>query len=124
MQGGLKTLLLLDVARHSLSLPLGDGKLAPLIARGTLLPARDSRVFATRRDAQDRLQLDLCQGEAPTAVENRRLGEYVVGGLPSAAAGAVQVQATFTVDASGLVSVTARETRSGRPLGVTRNAPA
>ena len=54
---------------------------------------------------------------------NRYLGELQLAGLPAAPAGTVRVAVDFTIDADGLLQVTAREPATGRKAEATLRPP-
>ncbi|HYO57647.1 Hsp70 family protein [Archangium sp.] len=107
-------MLLLDVLSRSLGLRTEGGRFSVLIPRNTTIPARETKVFTTTFDNQTHVDLEVYQGEAPTVDGNRYLGELQLAGLPAAAAGTVRVAVDFTIDADGILQVTAREPATGR----------
>ena len=54
---------------------------------------------------------------------NRYLGELQLAGLTAAPAGAVRVSVDFTIDADGILQVTAREPGTGRKAEATLRPP-
>jgi len=111
--GELEDVVLIDVAPHTIGLRLAGDRMVPLIERSTPLPTRVTKVFATNRDNQDYVEVEVVQGEDPVASLNRLLSRIRLEGLPRGPKGSVRVAVTFAVDANGLLSVTAREKKSG-----------
>ncbi|HEX8826241.1 MAG TPA: Hsp70 family protein [Archangium sp.] len=106
--------LLLDVLSRSLGVRTEGGRFSVLIPRNTTIPARETKVFATTFDHQTHVDIEVYQGEASTVDGNRYLGELQLAGLPAAPGGTVRVAVDFTIDADGILHVTAREPATGR----------
>ena len=106
--------LLLDVIPLSLGIETVGGAVAKVIMRGSMVPARATEMFSTSVDGQTSIRVTVYQGEREMAVDCRKLAEFHLRGIPPMPAGIPQVQVQFLVDASGVLSVSAVERRSGR----------
>ncbi|MBA3451980.1 MAG: Hsp70 family protein [Deltaproteobacteria bacterium] len=62
------------------------------------------------------------QGENELASRNRRLGRFVLGDLKAAPRGSTKVEVNFTMDADGILEITAAEIGTGRAASVTIEA--
>ncbi len=110
---------LLDVTPRDLGIKVGDGKFSVLIPRNSMLPVRTRRMFATSTPDQKFVAIELYQGESSEVAKNRKLGQVVLGDLPPGPAGSVRVELVLTVDVESILSVTARELRTGKEASVT-----
>jgi molecular chaperone DnaK (HSP70) len=106
--------LLLDVTPHSLGIETVGGFCSQLIPRNAPIPAEQTRIFATAQDDQQEVALRVCQGESRTFEENQLLGEVALTGLRRAARGAVRVDVSFKLDASGSLQVEATDSDTGQ----------
>lgn len=105
--------LLLDVIPLSLGIETVGGAVAKLIVRNTTVPARATEMFSTSIDGQTSIKLHVLQGEREMAGDCRSLGVFHLKGIPPMPAGIPQLQVEFLVDASGVLTVSAVERRSG-----------
>ena len=117
-----KSLLLLDVTPLSLGIGTVGGHFARLIERNTTVPVRKQHVFTTTRDGQSAVKIRVLQGESETAAENDLLGEFVLSGIRPAPKGEPSIEVSFDIDANGIVSVSARDTDTGKEQSITVNA--
>jgi molecular chaperone DnaK len=110
---------LLDVTPHDLGIKVGDSQFAVVLPRNSMLPVRARRLFATTADNQKFVSIELYQGDSSDVANNRKLGQVVLDDLPAGPAGSARVELVITVNVESILSVTAREIRSGREASVT-----
>ena len=116
--GEIAEVVLLDVTPHALGVKVAGDALSVIIPANTTIPTREEKVFATTEDQQSHVAIEVYQGQAARASDNRYLGRFILGDLPGRPAGKVRVRVSFTLDADGLLEVTATENESGRAASV------
>jgi molecular chaperone DnaK len=110
--GELDGIVLLDVTSQTLGFDDGTGRMMPVIPKSSTVPTRESRIVPTRKDGEREVRVEVYEGDAPMARDNRHLGAFVLSGLPEARAGDVLVMVDFSVDVDGIVRVSGRELTS------------
>jgi molecular chaperone DnaK len=71
-------------------------------------------LFNCQSDNQTQVQVVVTQGERPMSADNKTLGTFVLDGIPPAPRGVPQVEVTFDMDASGILTVTAKDKATGK----------
>jgi molecular chaperone DnaK len=119
LAGSVRGLLLLDVTPLSLGIETVGGVCTRLIERNTTLPITKSQIFSTAANFQTSVVINVLQGERQMASQNKSLGKFTLGGIRRAMRGVPQIEVTFTIDANGIVNVSAKDLGTGRSQEIT-----
>jgi len=122
LSGDVKDLVLLDVTPLSLGIETLGGITTVMIPRNTTLPTQRKETFSTASDNQPSVEVHVLQGERTESKYNRTLGRFTLQGIIAAQRGVPKVEVTFDVDANGILSVTAKDTATGKDQKITITA--
>jgi molecular chaperone DnaK (HSP70) len=84
----------------------------PLIRKNTPIPVTKSEVFYTAFDGQQKVEINVYQGEDKDALNNTKIGRFLVEGLSDVSSGNPIVN-TFSLDLNGILHVTSSEKNTG-----------
>ncbi|MCE9530731.1 MAG: molecular chaperone DnaK [Planctomycetes bacterium] len=118
LTGNSRGMLLLDVVPLSLGIETLGGVVDKLIHRNSTVPCRASTRYTTFVDNQTAININIYQGERELTKDCRLLGQFKLSGIPPMPAQMAQVDVTFLVDANGMLTVSAKENRSGQQASV------
>lgn len=118
LEGSVKDVLLLDVTPLTFGIETMGGVRTPLIDRNTTVPVSRSQVFSTASDNQPSVQIHVLQGEREMAGDNKSLGQFILDGIMPAPRGVPQIEVTFDIDASGILTVSAKDKATGKSQNI------
>jgi Fe-S protein assembly chaperone HscA len=110
---GHRDMLLLDVTPLSLGIETMGGVVSKIIMRNSTIPASGRDAFTTGVDNQTAVEIHVVQGEREMAADCRSLAHFRLSGVPPMPAGLPRVEVRFQIDANGILSISARELRTG-----------
>ncbi len=113
LAGNNKDVLLLDITPLSLGIETAGGLMDVLIPRNAKIPAKAARQYTTQVDGQPGMRISVFQGERDLVQHNRKLAEFNLTQIPGMPAGLPKVEVSFLINADGILTVSAKELRSG-----------
>lgn len=116
--GEVKDILLLDVTPLTLAIETMGNIATPMIPRNTTVPTSKTETFSTAADNQTQVEINVTQGERPLSADNKSLGRFTLDGIPPSPRGVPQVEVTFDMDASGILTVTAKDKATGKTTNI------
>ncbi|MBR2925799.1 MAG: molecular chaperone DnaK [Clostridia bacterium] len=119
LKGEVKGLVLVDVTPLSLGIETMGDVFSRIIERNTILPVQRSQIFTTAASFQTAVDIHVLQGEREIASCNKTLGRFRLTGIRRAPRGVPQIEVTFSIDANGIVHVSAKDLGTGKHQEIT-----
>jgi len=95
-----------------------DDMFVPVIKRNSSLPVSKEELFYTYHDNQEKILVEIFQGDDPLASDNIFIGDFWIKGLSKARAGS-PILLNLELDINGILKVTAKEKTTGLSKTVT-----
>jgi molecular chaperone DnaK len=114
LSGEVENKLLLDVTPLSLGIEIMGGIVSKLIHRNSTIPASATEQFTTAVDGQRNVLIHVVQGERELVKDCRSLARFDLKDIDPLPAGMARIEVRFLIDANGILSVTARDVRTGK----------
>lgn len=114
-----KDLLLLDVTPLSLGVETTGGVMTTIISRNTTIPTKKSDMFTTDADNQTQVEVCIYEGERYKVRDNNLLGQFTLSGIAPSPRGVPQIEITYSLDANGILNVSAKDKASNRSNHIT-----
>lgn len=111
-------MVLLDVTPLSLGVETLGGVMTKLIERNTTIPTEKKETFSTAADSQTEVTIHVLQGEREFVADNRTLGRLNLTGIPQAPRGIPQIEVNFSIDANGILNVSAKDLATNKEQSV------
>ncbi|MFQ5693704.1 MAG: molecular chaperone DnaK, partial [Nitrospinota bacterium] len=118
LAGSVQGMLLLDVTPLSLGIEVMGGVTSVLIPRNSTIPTSARETFTTYADGQTAVDIHVVQGERELVADNRSLARFQLKGIEPTVAGLPRIEVTFLIDANGILSVSARDAKTGAERSV------
>lgn len=118
LSGEKKDVLLIDVTPLTLGIRTNQDTMTPMIDKNSAIPTQKTETFTTATANQPAVTISVSQGERSVFSGNKVLGQFDLEVAP-APAGVPQIEVTFSLDANGVLDVTAKDKGTGREKKVT-----
>lgn len=118
MEGDFKDMILLDVTPLSLGIETLGGVMTKLIDKNTTIPTERKETFSTAEDSQPAVDIHVLQGERTYAKDNHTLGRFQLAGIPPAPRGVPKIEVKFSIDANGILNVSAKDLGTGKEQSI------
>ncbi|KAI3807854.1 hypothetical protein L1987_23790 [Smallanthus sonchifolius] len=109
----IKHLILLDVTSLSLGVESKGRYMGVLIPRNTPIPTMKEQYRVTMHDNQVSMDVCVYQGECNETKDNIFLDKFTLHGVPPAPAGKEEMKVRFSIDANGILDVSAELVSTG-----------
>ena len=117
-ESGVGDIVLLDVTPLSLGIETLGGVMTKLIDANTTIPCKKSETFSTAADNQTEVTIHVLQGERPMASQNKSIGQFNLTGIAPARRGIPQIEVSFDIDATGILTVSAKDKATGKEQAI------
>ena len=111
--------LLLDVTPMALGIRTAGNTYNQIILKNSTVPISKSHTFTTVADNQQSVKIQVFQGDYPVASDNELMGEFLLAGIRKAKAGEPEIEVEFSIDANGIVQVSAKDLDTGQEQSIT-----
>lgn len=115
----LNDIILVDVAPLSIGIETAGKVMTVMIPRNTTIPTNKTNTFSTFSDNQTECQIKIYEGERSRVVDNNKLGEFELDGIPPGPRGMAQIHVTYSLDANGILTVSAKVGKDGTAKSIT-----
>ncbi|KAE9546843.1 hypothetical protein FO519_009945, partial [Halicephalobus sp. NKZ332] len=111
--------LLLDVIPLSLGVETEGGVMTPIIERNTTIPIKISETVSVKQDEQSCVWVKVYEGENKMTPHNDLIAKFKFDEIPLTYDGVVEIEVTFDVDASSILTVSAEHKNTGKKKQIT-----
>lgn len=118
----IEDVVLVDVTPLSLGIETEGHLFARIVPRNTTIPTSARELFIMARDNQTSMDIHVLQGEREMAVDNISLGTFQLSGIPPLPRGQAHVEVSFSIDADGIVEVSAQNLQTEEEASITIDA--
>ena len=118
LAGDVKDVILQDVTPLSLGIETLGGVMTKMVEANTIGPVDKEQIFSTAADNQPSVEIRVLQGERPMAKDNKQIGVFHLDGIAPAPRGIPQIAVKFSIDANGILNVSAIDKATGKAQSI------
>ncbi|MEM9419230.1 MAG: molecular chaperone DnaK [Planctomycetota bacterium] len=118
LQGDLQNVHLMDVTAHGFGVAAAGGRMDTVVNKNTPIPTVVKKIFSTPSDNQRSVPIQILEGEKTRVEDNRPLGTFQLNGIRKALRGVPRIEVSFSIDANGILDVTATDLDSGKTQNI------
>ena len=118
LAGDVKDVILQDVTPLSLGIETLGGVMTKMVEANTIVPVDKEQIFSTAADNQPSVEIRVLQGERPMAKDNKQFGVFHLDGIAPAPRGIPQIAVKFSIDANGILNVSAIDKATGKAQSI------
>lgn len=115
----LQRLSLVDIINLPLGIEGARGVMIPVIEKYKRIPIKETKTYIMYSDNQPDVLIHVCDGDRAMTIDNNSVGKFELAGIPLAPRGVPQIQITFDIDASGILTISAIEKSTGKEHKIT-----
>ena len=101
---------LLDVLPLSLGLETIGGVMSTIVKKNTIIPIMKKKLYTTDSDYETSILIKIFEGERKMTKDNFFVGDFELNGIESLPRGIPEIEVQFSVDANGIITVSAEDT--------------
>lgn len=116
---GSSDILLLDVTAVGVGILTEGNIMTTMIPSNTTIPTEKKQIFSTAVDNQTSIEVVVLQGERPKGSDNKIIGRFVLDQIPPARRGVPQIEIAYSINASGIITVTAVDKATNKEQHIT-----
>jgi len=105
--------LIIDAIPTTLGIETSTGEMAPIVKKNYAIPCKKNNIFSTAADNQSQVTIKVFEGENKLTKDNCLLDKFVLEGIPPAPKGVPEIEVIFSIDSNGILSVSAKDKKSG-----------
>ena len=82
--------------------------MSSVIKKGSPIPFDNTEQYRTLKDNQEKVEIEVYEGESILVKDNNLLGKFTISNLPKRKAGEVVFDVNFKIDSNGILTVSAQ----------------
>ncbi|KAH0794651.1 heat shock protein 70 [Histomonas meleagridis] len=94
-----------DILHHSLGLKVGRDQMDFVLKAGRDIPCNETATYRTIDTNQNRMDLDVYEGENVSVTKNQFLGKIMIEGIPPGPPGSQKIDVNFQIDENNILII-------------------